>query len=46
MNEIVNGVGVTVLVTFFVCAQVYPRQTAIVTIIVFIMIFGVPFIPR
>jgi len=39
----VNGVAITLLITFFVCAQVYPRQTAITVVMILGFVFATPF---
>lgn len=44
MNPLINTAGSTTLVIFFVCARVYPKETAVVFLLFMFFLFMTPFL--
>lgn len=44
MTSTVNTIWVTILVVFFVCARVYPKETAVTCLMFLFFLFLTPFL--
>jgi len=43
MNSVINSIAITILITYFICAQVYPKPTMAITFVMVLTILGYPF---